>query len=166
MAKNSLLQGVMVQRKYFILHHGLLKSCLCEWIWSLFCNSRHSFNFGVHMRLEDAATWRTNRFLCWTAKTWAFFTDKCTHRRTTSFCTHNWPKEQTQRYKHTHTFSAGSLAEGGITSIRVVRLNHAELCVLTKSWGAALNVSLPFSLSISPAAFPSTWFNAYFQFAH
>ncbi len=29
---------------------------LCEWIWSLFCNSLHYFNFGVHMRLESAHT--------------------------------------------------------------------------------------------------------------
>lgn len=151
--------------------------CLCEWIWSLFCNTLHYFNFGAYgpkvCMHTSTDTWYTNRFFCLNCKDMSIshWEMKIQTHSVIIFMHAQLTREaNTDLHSHgqTHTISAASLAQGGITSIGLWGWIMLNCLFWLKTWGAShKHPSLPFPpLSFTRNISSHLFFTAYFQFAH
>lgn len=148
------------------------KTAYC-WLWWM----SEIFHFAfcilscVHTGLESVCTATVMDYFARPQRREHFsLSNTSTHTHTSTDIHHLFARTKDQRAKdrdaHTHRERTHVLLRGlgrrGDYINRFVRLSCAEMCVLTKSWGATHTVPLPSSLSVPPRAFPSTVLDADF----
>lgn len=150
MAKNSLLQAVMVRGEIFHFASRPAEKLTCyvfaNEFGRYFCNTLHYFNFGTYgpkvCTHTAADTWYTNRLFCPTCKDMSishwemkiqtysviiFMHAQLTREANTDLHSH----------RQTHTVSAASLAQGRITSIGLWGWIMLNCLFWLKTWGAS-----------------------------